>query len=117
MSVLCSFIFLSFDQNSRIFIIGQIDFTIIQQWIALAFTSLIANWLAIVSFQLLDPFLCSVLRAQEIVFAYIAQAIVLNVIPCNLSFIGASMVVLSAVCSSLEKFIVPQLPEKCGIIC
>ena len=69
------------------------------------------------SYQLLDPTICAVLRAQEVIFAYVAQAVILHVIPYYLSFIGASFVVLSAICIPLEKYVRPRLPERLRLIC
>ena len=69
------------------------------------------------SYQLLDPTICAVLRAQEVIFAYVAQAIILGVIPYYLSFVGASFVVLSAICIPLEKYVRPRLPERLRLIC
>ena len=69
------------------------------------------------TYQLLDPTICAVLRAQEVVFAYVAQAVVLHVIPYYLSFIGASFVILSAICTPLEKYVRPKLPERLRLIC
>ena len=69
------------------------------------------------SYQLLDPTICAVLRAQEVIFGYVAQAIVLNVVPYYLSFLGAGFVLLSAICTPLEKYVRPRLPERLQLIC
>ena len=53
----------------------------------------------------------------KVVFAYVAQAVVLHVIPYYLSFIGASFVILSAICTPLEKYVRPKLPERLRLIC
>ena len=110
-SNLCSYIFLSFDHNSRIFFLGEIDSTTALHWVILSSMSLIGIWLTVASYQLLDPTICSIFKAQEVVFAYAIQAIILKFVPCFISFIGASMVVLSAVCIPLEEFVVPKLSK------
>ena len=71
-----------------------------------------AVWMVTVSCQLLDPTINSVLRAQQVIFAFVAQTIVCQIIPYYLTFIGAGFVVLSAVCMPLEKYVKPKIPEK-----
>ena len=106
MSILCSLTYLSFDSNSKIFFNhGSIDSTMVGQLFTLAAIGISGNWLATASYQLIDPTICAVLRAQEIVFAYVAQSLILHLIPCYISFIGASLVVLSAVAMPLEKLV------------
>ena len=112
MSIICSFAFLSFDQNSQIFFnMKNVDLETVGKLAALASIGICSNWMSTISYQLLDPTFCAVLRAQEVIFAYIAQMIVFHVIPCNISFIGAFLVLLSAVCMPLENFVKPRLPE------
>ena len=117
MSIFCSFAFLSFDHKSQIFFLKNLDSTTVGELFALATVGICANWMATASYQLLDPTICAVLRAQEVIFAYVAQAIVLHVIPYYLSFVGASFVVLSAICIPLEKYVRPRLPERLRLIC
>ena len=117
MSVICAFAFLSFDHKSQIFFLKNLDSTTLGELFALASVGICANWMATASYQLLDPTICAVLRAQEVVFAYVAQAVVLHVIPYYLSFIGASFVILSAICTPLEKYVRPKLPERLRLIC
>ena len=69
------------------------------------------------SYQLLDPTICAVLRAQEVLMGYVAQAIALHVVPYYLSFIGAGFVLSSAILTPLEKYVKPRLPEKLQSIC
>jgi drug/metabolite transporter (DMT)-like permease len=113
MSIVCSFAFLSFDQNSLIFFdTKNVDLETVGKLAALASIGICSNWMSTISYQLLDPTFCAVLRSQEVIFAYIAQMIVFHVIPCNISFIGAFLVLSSAVCMPLEKFVKPRLPER-----
>ena len=113
MSIICSFTFLSFDQNSQIFFnIINVDLETVGKLAALASIGICSNWMSTISYQLLDPTFCAVLRSQEVIFAYIAQMIAFHVIPCNISFIGAFLVLLSAICMPLEKFVKPRLPER-----
>ena len=113
MSIFCSFAFLTFDQNSQIFFnMKNVDLETVGKLAALASIGICSNWMSTISYQLLDPTFCAVLRSQEVIFAYIAQMIVFHVIPCNISFIGAFLVLLSAVCMPLEKFVKPRLPER-----
>ena len=58
-----------------------------------------------------------VLQAQEVIFAYVAQAIVLHVIPYYLSFVGAALVVASAVGMPMEKYVTPKMPERLRVFC
>ena len=113
MSIICSFAFLTFNQNSLIFFnMKNVDLETVGKLVALASIGICSNWMSTMSYQLLDPTFCAVLRSQEVIFAYIAQMIVFHVIPCNISFIGAFLVLSSAVCMPLEKFVKPRLPER-----
>ena len=111
MTNLCCYVFLSFDGNSRIFFLGEIDSATAGGWVVISLVSIIGVVLHVASYQLLDPTICSIFKSQEVVFAYIIQAIVMDFVPCYISFIGSSMVVLSAVFISLEIFIVPKLSK------
>jgi len=112
MSVLCSLAYLSFDRYSRIFTGEPLDWTFVGQVLALSLVGTSANWMATGSYQLIDPTICSVLRAQEVIFAYIIQCVVMQEVPFYLSFIGAALVITSAVCMPLQKYVVPKLPER-----
>ena len=80
----------------------------------LALVGICAVWMVTASCQLLDPTINAVLRAQQVIMAYIAQTIVSHVIPYYLTFIGAGFVVLSAVFMPLEKYVKLKLPERLG---
>ena len=73
--------------------------------------------MATASYQLLDPTICAVLRAQEVIMAYVAQAIVLHVIPYYLSFVGAALVVASAIGMPMERYVTPKMPERLRVFC
>lgn len=111
-SVLCSLTYLSFDRNSKIFTGEPLDWTFVGQILALSLVGISANWMATGSYQLIDPTICSVLRAQEVIFAYTIQCVVMQEVPFYLSFIGAALVITSAVCMPLQKYVVPKLPER-----
>ena len=111
-SILCSFVFLCFDQNSQIFFKHNIDWILLGHLSALAVVGISAFWMVTLSRQLIDPTLNSVLLAQEVIFAYVAQTIVTQQMPQYLTFIGAGFVLLSAVCMTLEKWVKSRLPEK-----
>ena len=74
-SILCSFVFLCFDQNSQIFFKHNIDWILLGHLSALAVVGISAFWMVTLSRQLIDPTLNSVLLAQEVIFAYVAQTI------------------------------------------
>ena len=139
MSILCSLAFLSIDQNSQIFFKpGNLNWTYMGELFVLGSLGICAVWMVTVSCQLLDPTINSVkiflneiyifsnfsqiyknfdkifqvLRAQQVIFAFVAQTIVSQVLPYYLTFIGAGFVVLSAVCMPLEKYVKPKVPEK-----
>jgi len=116
-SILCSFVFNSFDHNSQIFHLKSIDSTTVGKLFALSIVGICANWMATGSYQLMDPTICAVLRAQEVLMGYIAQAIALHVVPFYLTFVGAGFVLLSAICTPLEKYVKPHLPERLKLIC
>ena len=59
----------------------------------------------------MPTYLVSIIRSQEIVFAFIVQSYVSQVIPRFLTIIGASLVVISAMCIPLENFITEKLPQ------
>jgi len=112
MSIFCSFAFLSIDHDSQIFFKHDLNWNEMGELIALGAMGISAVWMVTGACKLLDPTICSVLRAQQLIFAYVAQTIVSQVIPYYLTFIGAGFVVLSAVCMSLEKYVVPKFPER-----
>ena len=64
---------------------------------ALSIIGIFANWMATGSYQLMDPTICAVLRAQQVLMGYIAQAIALNVVPFYLTFVGAGFILSSAI--------------------
>ena len=111
-SILCSFVFLCFDQNSQIFFKHNIDWILLGHLSALAVVGISAFWMVTLSRQLIDPTLNSVLLSQEVIFAYVAQSIVTQQMPQYLTFIGAGFVLLSAVCMTLEKWVKSRLPER-----
>ena len=111
-SIFCSLAYLTFDRNSRIFNGQALDWTFCGQVLALSVVGTTANWMATGSYQLIDPTICSVLRAQEVIFAYTIQCVVMQEVPMYLSFIGAAFVITSAVCMPLQKYVVPKLPER-----
>ena len=76
------------------------------------FIGISAVWMVTLSCQLIDPTINSVLRAQQVIFAYVAQTIVTQQMPQYLTFIGAGFVLLSAVCMTLEKWVKSRLPER-----
>jgi len=117
MSIFCAFTFLSFDHKSQIFFLKNLDSTTVGELFALATVGICANWMATASYQLLDPTICAVLRAQEVIMAYVAQAIVLHVIPYYLSFVGAALVVASAIGMPMEKYVTPKMPERLRVFC
>ena len=57
---------------------------------ALAVVGISAVWLVTLSCQLMDPTTNAVLRAQQVIFAYVAQTIVTQIVPHYLTFIGKS---------------------------
>ena len=111
-SIFCSFCYLSFDQNSQIFFKHEIDWIFIGQLFALAVVGLSACWMVTISCQLMDPTFNAVLRAQQVIFAYVAQTVVSQIVPQYLTFIGAGLVLLSAICMPLEKYVKSKLPER-----
>ena len=118
LSILCALTYLSFDSQSQIFFhASSLDGPFWAKLSALASVGICANWLATASYQLIDPTICAVLRAQEIVFAYLAQSLVLHFVPCYLSFIGAALVMLSAVLMPLGQFWVHKFPGKLRVWC
>ena len=96
-SIICSLLYLSFDRNSRIFTGQPLDWTFGGQILALSLVGTSANWMATGSYQLLDPTICSVLRAQEVIFAYTIQCVVMQEMPfCLISCKYACKVVLNS---------------------
>jgi drug/metabolite transporter (DMT)-like permease len=112
MTILCSFAFLSIDHDSHIFFTGNLNWTYMGELFALGSLGICAVSMVTISCQLLDPTINSVLRAQQVIFAFVAQTIVSQVLPYHLTFIGAGFVVLSAVCMPLDKYVKPKVPEK-----
>ena len=66
-------------------------------------TSGIAGYFCLTrALQLLPPTTVAVLRAMEIILAYLAQALVMAVVPDCLALTGSSLVMLSVMAFALE---------------
>ena len=97
-----------FDEESRIFHnFGNAD---LPKIIFAAFLGIFANLMAIKSFQMIPPTVASFVRTQQVVFAFILQSAVMNVVPSVYSIIGAVLVVTSALLIPFESPFIAMLP-------
>lgn len=102
LALACSFM----DSNNRIvFDITSIPY---DQWLILVMlggSGLIGYYSMTRSLQLIPPTTVAVLRALEIILAYIAQAVVMGEIPNTLAICGSSIVMFSVIAFALEETI------------
>jgi len=98
----CSFM----DPNNRIiFDIGSIT---LNEWLILVMlggSGLIGYYSMTRSLQLIPPTTVAVLRALEIILAYLAQALMMHEIPNTLSITGSTIVMFSVIAFALEETI------------
>ena len=64
------------------------------------------------SLQMIDPTIVAFVRALEIVFAYVAQIVIMHQLPNLLAIIGGSCVLISVLAMALQQKIVDFIPEK-----
>lgn len=105
--VVLALVFSIFDKDNRIIF----NFTSIslEQWLILAMLGgmgIIGYFSMTRSLQLIPPTTVAVLRAMEIILAYIAQAVVMREVPDSLAIMGSSLVMLSVVAFALEELII-----------
>ena len=101
-------IFAKFDEESKIFHnLGNADLPKIT---LSAFLGIFANFMAIKSYQMIPPTVASFVRTQQVVFAFILQSAVMNVVPSVYSIIGAVLVVTSALLIPFESPFIAMLP-------
>jgi len=99
-------LFSIFDEDNKI--IFSISSISLDQWLILAMLGamgIVGYFSLTKSLQLIPPTTVAVLRAMEIILAYIAQAVVMGEVPDNLSITGSSMVMFSVVAFALEELI------------
>eukprot|EP00091_Calanus_sinicus_P015788 TRINITY_DN34506_c0_g1_i1.p1 TRINITY_DN34506_c0_g1~~TRINITY_DN34506_c0_g1_i1.p1 ORF type:complete len:134 (-),score=52.91 TRINITY_DN34506_c0_g1_i1:125-526(-) len=105
--VVLALVFSIFDKDNRIiFNFTSISF---EQWLILAMLGgmgIIGYFSMTRSLQLIPPTTVAVLRAMEIILAYIAQAVVMREVPDSLAIMGSSLVMLSVVAFALEELII-----------
>ena len=70
-----------------------------------------ALWISMISYQMVSPTVVSILKSQEIVFAFIIQSVVANTFPSPLTIIGALLVFLSGIIIPMEDQFLKRLPE------
>ena len=67
--------------------------------------------MALVSYQMISPTLASILKSQEIIFAFILQSFLEQTVPSCLTIVGASFVMISAMVTPLEYTFIATLPR------
>ena len=67
---------------------------------------LVAYFMAIKSYQLIHPTIGSILKSNEVIFAFILQSTAMELIPSGFTILGAFFVILSGVLVPLETKIV-----------
>jgi len=105
--VVLALVFSIFDEDNRI--IFNISSISLEQWLILAMLGgmgIIGYFSMTRSLQLIPPTTVAVLRAMEIILAYIAQAVVMREVPDSLAITGSSLVMLSVVAFALEELII-----------
>ena len=74
---------------------------------------IVAYLLTVKCYQMIRPALASILKSQEIIFAFILQSLALEVIPSMYSIGGAILVVSSAIFIPMEDFLVQNVAPNC----
>ena len=64
------------------------------------------------SLQMIDPTIVAFVRAMEIVFAYVAQIVIMHQLPNLLAIIGGSCVLFSLLAMVFYEKIMILIPEK-----
>ena len=85
------------------------------QLFGLAFLGTFSMLMAIQAFQMIEPCVCTVLRSQEIIFAYLFQAGLFHEAVEFLNIFGAFVVLMCGVLVSLEDRIMILMEKKLGI--
>ena len=100
------------DEKSKIFYhFSEVDWT---HLMVIVIMGMIALWISMISYQMVSPTVVSILKSQEIVFAFIIQSVVENTIPSYLTIIGALLVFLSGIIIPMEEQFLKRLPENVG---
>ena len=99
-----------FDSKSQIF--HNLEAANFLYIVLAGIVGLLANLLAIKSYQLIPPTVASIVRCQEIVFAFILQAAFMAALPHFYSILGALLVVMSAIMIPLEEMLVRLIPNQ-----
>ena len=104
-----TFVLLLCDEKSKIFYhFSEVNWT---HLMVIVIMGMIALWISMISYQMVSPTVVSILKSQEIVFAFIIQSVVENTIPSHLTIIGALLVFLSGIIIPMEEHFLKRLPE------
>ena len=97
------------DEKSKIFYhFSEVNWT---HLMVIVIMGMIALWISMISYQMVSPTVVSILKSQEIVFAFIIQSVVENTFPSHLTIIGALLVFLSGIIIPMEEQFLKRLPE------
>lgn len=77
-----------------------------------ALVGIAANLMSVKCYQLLPPAIASVIRSQEIIFAFILQSFVMGLYPNSCSVMGSLLVVSSAILLPLESMFLAKIPNE-----
>ena len=73
--------------------------------IGMALAGLLAYFCKIKAFQMIDPTVISFIRSFDIIFAYVAQGVIIHQRPNYLASIGPSLIVISVGSIALQDFL------------
>ena len=97
------------DEKSKIFYhFSEVNWT---HLMVIVIMGMIALWISMISYQMVSPTVVSIMKSQEIVFAFIIQSVVENTFPSHLTIIGALLVFLSGIIIPMEEQFLKRLPE------
>jgi len=105
-----------FDPNDRVN--GNVKEVLVDEWIwlgLLAAMGLVGYYALTRSLQLIPPTTVAVLRAKEIVLAYMLEAAVTGHVPNSLAITGSSLVVFSVVATAVEDTLLSCTQGRVGL--
>lgn len=77
-----------------------------------ALVGIAANLMSVKCYQLIPPAIASVIRSQEIVFAFILQSFVMGLYPNSCSIMGSLLVVASAILLPFESIFLAKISNE-----
>ena len=99
-------VLMTFHFNEKSLIFHQFESAPFPELLLIGSMGLVAYFMAIKSYQLIHPTIGSILKSNEVIFAFILQSTAMELIPSGFTILGAFFVILSGVLVPLETKIV-----------